>query len=145
MWKLSRSESSSRSLALKLSTLPFSSSQPGSMLRVSAPTRPSQPLTAQAVGVGPSSEQTCWSALFLYQLIVSSTPQSTSAVYRQTTSLTMLVARCSQRGNLPSSNVSRFPPVSVVGGPVNRVVSPSQGKSSTSHGEGCWRYSISSM
>ena len=56
VWRLSRPESSSGSLALKLSTLPFSSSQPGSMLRVSDPTRPSQRLTPQAVSVGPSSE-----------------------------------------------------------------------------------------
>ena len=33
-------------LGVEASTLAFSSSQPGSMLRVSAPTRPSQPLTA---------------------------------------------------------------------------------------------------
>ena len=71
VWKLSRPESSSGSLALKLSTLPFSSSQPGSMLRVSDPTRPSQRLTAQAVSVGPPSEQTYWGALAHDQLLVS--------------------------------------------------------------------------
>ena len=71
VWKPSGSESSSRSLALKLSTLSFSSSQPGSMLRVSAPTRPSERLTAQAVGVGPSSEQACWGVLVHDQLTES--------------------------------------------------------------------------
>ena len=70
VWRLSRPESSSGSLALKLSTLPLSSSQPGSMLRVSDPTRPSQRLTAQAVSVGPSSEQTDRGALAHDQLMV---------------------------------------------------------------------------